>query len=394
MRVLLVHNFYRIRAGEESVVGEELACLKQNGVEVELFSATNDDVVGVSRKISTALGVVYNPHSRRALSRKLAEFSPDVVHVHNFFPLLSPSILDACRDAGVPSVMTLHNFRIICPSALLYPDERLRERSLHHACWWTVPKKVYRNSLLGTLALAAMVEFHKRAGTWSRKVDRFIALNDWVRGKLVEGGLPAERIVVKPNTVARPPIFGDLRRNGGLFVGRLDEHHKGVATLLEAWKQIDYPLRIIGDGTLAPLVEQSAGGRVEYLGPQPRETVLKEMQAAEFLLFPSKGAEMFPTMTVLEAFASRLPVICSDMPWIKGVVEPGVTALVVPAGNAGALADQVRWALSNRSALEEMADRAYAAYEERYTPEANLRRLMAIYESVIRRPVLAFAAVP
>ncbi|RWO85987.1 glycosyltransferase family 4 protein [Mesorhizobium sp.] len=392
MRVLMVHNFYQIRAGEDSVVREELACLKQNGVEVELFSATNDDIVRVARKISTALGVVYNSHSRRALSRKLAEFSPDVVHIHNFFPLLSPSILDACREAGVPSVMTLHNFRILCPSSLLYPDERLRERSLRHACWWTVPKKVYRNSLAGTLALAAMVEFHKRAGTWSRKVERFIALTDWARRKLVEGGLPAERIVVKPNAVARPPIFGDLRRNGGLFVGRLDEHHKGVATLLEAWKEIDYPLRIIGDGPLAPLVEQSACERVEYLGRQSRETVLKEMHAAAFLLFPSKGYELFP-MTVIEAFASRLPVICSDLPWIKGVVEPDVTGLVVPVGNAGALADRVRWALSNRSALEEVAGRAYAAYQEQYTPEANFNRLMAIYEPLVRRRIRAFAAV-
>ncbi|OAP40022.1 hypothetical protein AU381_10820 [Sinorhizobium glycinis] len=372
------------------MVREELACLRQNGVDVELFSATNDDIVQVSRRISTALGVVYNPLSRRALSRKLAEYSPDVVHIHNFFPLLSPSILDACREAGVPSVMTLHNFRILCPSALLYPDEKLRERSLQHPCWWTVPKKVYRNSLPGTLALAAMVEFHKRAGTWSRKVDRFIALTDWAKRKLVEGGLPAERIVVKPNAVAGPPALGTLRRNGGLFVGRLDEHHKGVATLLDAWKEIDYPLRIIGDGPLAPLVK-SAGGRVEYLGRQPRETVLREMQSAAFLLFPSKGTELFP-MTVIEAFASRLPVICSDLPWIKGVVEPDVTGFVVPAGNAAALADRVRWALSNRSALEGLADCAFTAYQQQYTPEANFNRLMPIYESLVRRPVRAFVA--
>jgi len=364
------------------VVREEHACLEQNGVDVELFSATNDEIVGISRKISTALGIVYNPQSRRALSRKLKEFSPDIVHIHNFFPLLSPSILDACREAGVPSVMTLHNFRILCPGALLHPDERLRERSLHHACWWTVPKKVYRNSLPGTLALAAMVEFHKRTGTWLHKVDRFIALTDWARDKLVEGGLPAERIVVKANAVARPPMFGNLRRNGGLFVGRLDEHNKGVATLLEAWKGIDYPLRIIGDGPLATLVEQATGGRVEYLGRQPHETVLKEMQAAAFLLFPSKGYEMFP-VTVIEAFAGRLPVICSDLPWIKGVVEPGVTGLVAPRGNAQALADQVRWAISNLSALQEMAGRAHAAYQERYTPEANFPRLMAIYEPMV-----------
>jgi glycosyltransferase involved in cell wall biosynthesis len=390
MRVLLVHNFYQIAGGEDSMVREELESLRQHKVEVELFSVTNDDIVGVSGKLSTALQVIYSPRSRRALSRKLTEFAPDVVHIHNFFPLLSPSILDACRDAGVPSVMTLHNFRILCPSALLLSDVKLRERSLQHSCWWTVPKKIYRNSVPATLAVAAMVEFHKRTGTWSRKVDRFIALTEWTRRKFVEGGLPAERILVKPNFIAKPPICKNLQRNGALFVGHLDER-KGVPTLLEAWRELDCPLRIIGDGPLRELVEDFAGGPVEYLGRQPRETVLKEMQAAKFLLFPSVGYELFP-VTVIEAFASRLPVICSDLPWIEGVVDHGRTGFVFPAGNASELAARVRWALSNSSALEQVASRAYANYQEQYTPEANVDRLMAIYESLVMSARPTFAA--
>ncbi len=261
MRVLLVHNFYQIPGGEDSVVLEELSMLKRNGLDVELFSVTNDDIHGTSGRMAAAFGVIYSPRARRALSRKLTEFLPDVVHIHNFFPLLSPSVLDACRDAGVPCVVTLHNFRILGPAALVDAEKIVRERRLQHSCWWTVPKRLYRNSAAATLAFAAMVEFHKWIGTWARKVDSFIALTNRAKQIFTAGGLPAERIIVKPNCVARPPAFAGLRRDGALFVGRLDEQ-KGVGVLLQAWKDIDCPLRIIGDGPLSELVRQNASDRV------------------------------------------------------------------------------------------------------------------------------------
>ena len=250
MRVLLVHNLYQISGGEDSVVREELSMLKKNGVEAELFAVSNDDIKGMSGKIAAALQVVYNPRARYRLARQLAEFLPDIVHVHNFFPLLSPSIFDACRDAGVPSVLTLHNFRILSPGALLHPDEMARARRPQESCWWTIPKRVYRNSMTGTLAVAAMIEFHKRTGTWTRKVDRFIALTPWSKRTLYGSRTPGRTHCRQAQlSIARPPAFGDARRYGGLFVGRLCEQ-KGIEMILRAWKEIDYPLRIIGDGPL------------------------------------------------------------------------------------------------------------------------------------------------
>jgi len=380
MRVLLVHNFYQTAGGEDSVVREELSMLKQNGVDVQLFSVSNDDIRGAGGRIAAAVQVIYSPGARRQLSRKIVQFEPDVVHIHNFFPLLSPSILDACLDAGVPSIMTLHNFRILSPGALLHPAEMVRDRDLRRSCWWTIPKRVYRNSAAATLAVAAMIEFHKRAGTWTRKVDRFIVLTDWAKQIFADAGIPAERMIVKPNCVARPPAFDAVRKDTGLFVGRLCDQ-KGVDVILQAWTELDCTLRIVGDGPLSELVARNASDRIVYLGRLPREAVQREMQAAKFLVLPSMGSEMFP-MTVVEAFASGLPVICSDLASLKELVKPGVNGLTFRPGNASDLAAQVRWAVSNPAILDELSDCARESYEERYTPEVNFKQLVELYRSL------------
>ena len=383
MRVLLVHDFYQIPGGEDSVVREEFSMLEKNGIDVQLFSVTNEEIRGFWRTLATALRVTYNPSARRALTKKLADFSPDVVHIHNFFPLLSPSVFEACRQANVPSILTLHNFKILCPGALLYHDESLRERSLHHSCWWTVPKRVYRNSAMATLAVAAMVEFHKWSGTWTRKVDRFIALTDWAKQKFTEGGLPAERIIVKPSAVANPTALPARQREGGLFVGRLDKQ-KGIEILLRAWKSIDYPLTIIGDGPLDRLVREKQDDRIIYLGRQPRERVQREMRGAKFLVLPSIGNEMFP-MTVVEAFSNGLPVIGSDLPSLRGLIEPDKNGLTFLPGSSDALATQIQWAISHPSALEELGHRARENYEELYMPETNFRQLIGLYHALAKQ---------
>jgi glycosyltransferase involved in cell wall biosynthesis len=381
MRVLLVHNFYQIPGGEDRVVQEELAMLAREGITVDLFSVHNDDIRGTLGGLRAALNVVYNPRARQALSETLKKFSPDVVHIHNFFPLLSPSIFDACLAVGVPSVMTLHNFRILSPGALLHPTEALVGRSLSGSCWWTVPRRVYRNSAAATAAVAAMIEFHKRAGTWSRKVGRFIALTEWAKQMFVEGGLPADRIVVKPNCIAGPPAFEVGRREGALFVGRLSEE-KGIHVLLRAWKRSKYPLKIIGDGPLSHLVEQNVGEQIVYLGRQPADVVNREMGAARFLVLPSTGPDMFP-LTIVESFSNGLPVICSDLPSLECLVEPGVTGLKFAAGDADALARHVAWASSNDATLDDMGLRARAVYQAQYTAEVNVARLLDIYAAAM-----------
>lgn len=385
MRVLLVHNFYQIPGGEDTVVREELALLRRNGVDTELFSESNDKIINIFQKILTTSRMIYSLPARNALSNKLREFPADVVHIHNFFPLLTPSILDACRKVGVPTVMTLHNFRLLTPDALLARSAGRREPSLRHGAWWTIPQRIYRDSTAATLALFAMIEFHKHVGTWTRKVDCFIAPTPAVKRRFIVGGLPAERIVVKPHFLPPPLKGGEQRREGGLFVGRLD-HQKGIDILLRAWTDIDYRLTIIGDGPLADHVGRRRSPYITYLGRQSRDVVQREMRAAKFLVMPSIGQEVFG-MVALEAFSNSLPVICSDDTALGEMVDDGITGLTFPAGDENALADRVRWAIANPSGLARLGRRARAVYEERYTPEVNFEQLINIYRHVIQQPL-------
>lgn len=385
VRVLLVHNYYQQRGGEDVAVEQELELLRGKGHTVELFSVHNDVIRGLWRKAATAARVVYNAAAKAELARKIAAFRPDVVHVHNFFPLLSPSVFDACREAGVPSVMTLHNFRILCPTATLFHDGRIVERSLTQSSLWALPQRVYQGSLLATAPLVAMIEYHKRAGTWRDKVDLFIALTDFAKAKLVEGGLPAEKIVVRGNAAADPlagRASSGAARHGALYVGRLSPE-KGIASLLAAWEGVDYPLRIVGDGPLRDMCERARGKNVVCVGRLDREGVTAEMQRAAFLVLPSVCYEMFP-MTLVEAYANGLPVLGSRLGGLADLLQDGVTGVAFAPGDAADLRAKVSWAAAHRDEMARMGARGRAAYETRYTIEKNYAALMAIYDRVVR----------
>jgi len=383
MRILLVHNFYQQPGGEDAVVRQEMALLQNEGHEVLLFSVHNDDIKGFLRKAATAILTIYNPWEKRRLVAKLAKFRPDIVHVHNIFPQLSPAVFDACREAGVPSVMTLHNFRILCPTSFLYYDAQLRERSLKHPCFWTVKRRVYKNSYIGTFVVACMVEFHKRVGTWRSKVDRFIVLSEFARQKFVEGGLASDRIIIKGNCVAGPSVVENIgcARRGALFVGRLSEE-KGLITLVNAWKDLDYPLRIAGDGPLRKLCENSPSGQITYLGRLSQEQVYAEMARAAFLVMPSVWYEMFG-LVVIEAYACGLPVLATHLGGLVDLVHESITGLVFEPNNVSSLRKAADWAITHPEKMRQMGRNARLDYEARYTPETNHSALLRIYQDTI-----------
>ena len=385
LRVAVAHNRYQQPGGEDQVFEREVALLKSAGHDVLSYEVHNDAVASMS-SFSVAARYVWNPTTYGTLRARFASFRPHVVHVHNTLPLISPAILVAARRSGAAVVQTLHNYRMVCPSATLFRDgrpcelcvpQRLALSGVRHAC--------YRNSRSATAAVAGSTFIHRVLRTYAHNVDRFIALTEFARTTLSKGGVPANKLVVKPNFTA--PIGATHREAGGmaLFVGRLSEE-KGIRTLMEAWKRHRDlpPLRIAGDGPLRSEVElQSAqNGNITALGALPQGRVPVEMRSAAVLVFPSTWYEGFP-MTIVEAFANGLPVVASRIGSVAEIVTDGEVGLTFTPGDADELADRVRRLSNDRDLNARLGAAALHRYGERYTPEANLEQLQRIYQEAI-----------
>lgn len=382
MKILLAHNYYQQAGGEDFVVSNERALLQGAGHEVQFYTVSNDAISGFVKKLNTFIETPYSAGAKRDFAASIAAFKPDIVHVHNFFPLLTPSIYDACIEAEVPVVQTLHNYRTICSSALLMRDGAVCEKCLGTSPWWGVWHRCYRNSLPGSLALARMIAFHRKRNTWHNKVSLFISLSNFARDKFIEGGFPAEPIIVKPNFVVDPGNQAHNKREGALFVGRISME-KGVDVLVNAWRGISYPLRIAGGGPLFENIRAGAPKTLEFLGQVSGAEVYAQMEQASFLVMPSTWYETFG-LVIVEGFANALPALVSRLGSMAEIVEDGVTGLHFTAGDADDLAAKVRWAIEHPKEMRQMGCNARAEYECKYTPETNYKQLMAIYEAAMQ----------
>jgi len=384
MKIIVAHNYYKVGGGEDSVVKNEAKLLADYGNFVKEYSIKNDNINSFVSKFFTAVGVPFSYKQYKNILKMLTEECPDIVHVHNYFPLFSPSIFFACKKLSVPVVHTLHNYRAVCPTAILMHNGEINERSVKGASWWTVSKKVYRNSLIGSLSLTVMVEIHKWLGTWRRKIDCYISLTEFSKEKYISAGWPECKIFVKPNFIEDG--FGGntkVQKSGGyaLFVGRLSEE-KGLAVLLSAWSGVASQLKIIGDGPLRDLVESDGTCGVEYLGLKDKPQVLDLIQNADFIVMPSTCYEGFP-MVLVEAFSCGTPALVSKLGSMEEIVTHGVTGLYFEAGNPKDLAEKVQWMVDNPDKAREMGRNARNEYLQKYTPERNYEMLMDIYQQAI-----------
>lgn len=381
MRILFAHTAYRQRGGEDAVVEAESSLLERAGHRVERFVLSNESLADAPA-LAAAAGSLWSAEAAAAISRRIAEFVPDVIHVHNTFPAMSPSVLWAAARHQVPVVKTLHNFRLLCPQAMLLRDGRPCEDCVGTAPWRGVVRRCYRGSVGASAVAAATVTLHRWAGTWHRKVARFVALNDFCRRKFIEGGLPAARIVVKPNFVEAPAApAGNALRAGGLFVGRLSPE-KGLDLLAEAVRGLPAgAVTVIGDGEHADLARDVFGDR--FLGFRPLPEILAAMRAAAFLVVPSRWYENFPR-TIVEAFASGLPVITSRHGALAEIVRDGRTGLHFTPGDAADLRAKIEWAIAHPGEMARMGRHARLEYDERYTPQRTLAQLETLYQTVVR----------
>jgi glycosyltransferase involved in cell wall biosynthesis len=382
MKVLVAHNHYQQAGGEDTVFAAEVQLLREGGHSVETLTVSNDGIAGPLAQAKAALFTPYSPEGRKLMTEAIAAFRPDVVHVHNFFPRLSPSVFDACHAAGVPSVLTLHNFRTVCANAMLMREGQVCELCVGHMPLPAVAHRCYRGSAVGSLALATSIWVNQARGMWRSKVTRFIALNDFARRKFVAAGFPAARLVVKPNFVADPrndvpAAEAGVTKCGALFVGRLSPE-KGVDVLIDAWKNLDIPLTILGDGPERARLERVAGPAVRFAGHRDKAFVQAAMRSAALVIVPSIWFEMFP-MTIVEAMANGTPVAASRIGALEEVVTDGETGLHFAPGDAADLAAVVTRAFAAPDLLEELSRKARAYYETELSPTANLSRIEAIY---------------
>lgn len=387
MRILLLHNRYQQSGGEDMVVESERSLLESHGHAVELILADNEGIAGTIGLARAGMSAVYSLGSRHWIRSEIRHFQPDVVHVHNFFPLLSPSVYDACRAAGVPVVQTLHNYRLTCPNALLFRAGSICEDCLGKTMPWPgVVRGCYRGSRAQSAAVAMMIAAHRLRDTWRQRVDAFISLTAFQREVFVRAGLPPERLHLKPHFLFDPGAGAHAPGGYALFVGRLSEE-KGLATLIEAYRAhgVQLPLRIVGDGPMRSLLEQRAEGlaQVTFWGRQERSQVLEHMRQACFLVFPSDCYETFG-ITIIEAFSLGLPVMAARLGGTPELLAGGERGWLVEPGDPAAWARALAEAAGDRGGLARRGEAARAAYEAHYTPEENYRLLMGIYRSALQ----------
>jgi glycosyltransferase involved in cell wall biosynthesis len=382
MKILVAHNSYQQAGGEDRCVADEVALLQAYGHQVTQYRLSNDTIDGMNR-LALASRTIWSRSAFGELRELFRTHRPQVAHFHNTFPLMSAAAYSAARSEGVPVVQTLHNFRLCCANALLFRDGEVCEACLGKmAPWRGIVHKCYRDSRSASAAVATMIAVHRTLGTWRSSVDVYIALTESSRRKLVEGGLPAQKIAIKPNFTYPDPGRGTGNGNYAVYVGRLSAE-KGITTLLDAWRRLEnvIPLRLVGDGPMAAAV-QSAASRshaIEWIPGVPHKAVLQLIGEAQFLVLPSECYETFARV-VMEAFAKGTPVIVSGLGAMAEIVEDGHTGLHFAPGNACDLAEKARAMLADASRLRRMRQSARKTFEENFTADANHKVLMEIYD--------------
>lgn len=385
MKILLLHNRYQQKGGEDHVFHEETELLRKNGHEVETLLFTNDAITGIKEKIKTGIRIFYNRRSARLLENKIKTFHPDIIHVHNFFPVASPAVFHVAGRKKIPVVATIHNYRLICPGAILYREGKTCERCVNAFFpWQGVLSSCYRNSMIQSFISGAMVAYHKFTGTWKNKVSAYIMLTNFAKNKFIDSslGLSEEQLKIKPNFV--PDKGYDYQKdNFFLFIGRLSPE-KGIMTMLNSFAESGETLKIIGDGIMRDQVDAYADkySNIHYEGFRDNVFIMQNLKKARALIFPSLWYEGFP-ITILEAFSAATPVIASDLGSMPEIVSDNLNGLIFKRGDKADLSLKVKRIVNDSVFASSLSLNARYSFENQYTPEVNYRQLIKIYNSLM-----------
>jgi glycosyltransferase involved in cell wall biosynthesis len=385
VRILYAHNFYRMPGGEDEIFADEIRLMRQHGHEVGAFESSSKTLATRS-KLAAGIEGVWSTRMADAIRARIRAERPDVVHVHNSYPVMSPAIFRAAAAEGAAVVHTLHNYRMLCSHAGLYRAGRICEDCVGAvAPWRGVLHGCNHNGRAADTQIAVAVGVHRLFGTWRRSIDRYIALTPFARDIYVRGGLPASKIAVLPTYVEPDPGIGPGGEHA-LFVGRFTVE-KGIRVILDAWRHMDgaIPLKIVGSG--GPLADETAAAArgipgVEFKGRVSREELTDLMQRARFLVFPSIWYEGTPR-TIAEAFAAGTPVVSSDIGAMRLMVTPGRDGDWFCAGDPDDLARTIRALIAEPGRLSAMRAGARRTFESTYAADRHYDGLLSIYRDAI-----------
>ncbi|MCX3264047.1 glycosyltransferase [Pedobacter agri] len=382
MRILIVHTYYKQQGGEDAVVQNEMALLQSDGHEVELIDFSN-----ASATLLKVLLMPFNPYSYFTMLKKIKSFKPDIVHVHNLHYAATPSVLYAAKKMQVPIVMTIHNYRLLCPSGSLFFKNKLFLKSLDESFPWSAVREgVYQQSKVITFWLAISNYLHRKIGTW-RLVNAMIFLGEH-SGKIFEqSGLihASTKTFLKPNfTNQKKSAAVNSAGEYYLFIGRLSEE-KGIKTLLKAFEHRPEMLKIAGTGPLRDFVSEAGTHfvNVEYLDHLSKTEIEEMIVGSKALIFPSEWYETFG-MVMIEAFSLAKPVIAADLGNIPSIVKDQVNGLTFSPGNVLELQRKLyEFENMDSQAKQNLAAGALFSYHQYYAPEVNLKQLIHIYSDTL-----------
>jgi glycosyltransferase involved in cell wall biosynthesis len=389
MRILIVHNHYGdyAQGGEANVMEAEARLLSEHGHTVVKYERANAEIEkgGILVKANVARNVVWSESAYDAIHSVILKFRPDLMHVHNYWLLLTPAIFSAAKRNGVATVLTLHNYRLVCPGGQFLRDNKPCELCLGGRPWRVLAYRCYPGGsmLKSCLSLRLYIETRKRKYLASL-VDAYIALSDFGRNKFVQGGLPGERIYVKPNFMDDPCRESQVPPpgKGAIFVGRISPE-KGFGTLIKAWQGLNYPLTVVGGGPLAERGRRLASVSVRFTGQIPQNDAIELCRQAALFVFPSECYEGFP-LSLLEAMALGRAIVASDLGSRREMIEHGVSGLLFEAGNATDLREKVMTLIENPGLRTSLGNAARRVYQDRYTAESNYEMLIDIYNRAIK----------
>jgi glycosyltransferase involved in cell wall biosynthesis len=390
VRVLLVHNRYRSGSpdGEEVVFRSEASLLDRAGHQVESYTRSNDEFVENrwASRLSVASQLYRSDKTRRELSEVIRAFKPDVVHLHNLFPLITPSAIDMCRERDIPVVQTLHNFRLACMAGSFH-------RPLVGPCrdcspgrpWAGVRRRCYRGSFAGSLAVGVSSALNWWSGIYRDGVQHFFVLTSFAREQLMNFGVAANKISIKPNFVEAPSDQSRANAGYGVFSGRLASE-KGVDTLLAAWRSLsNVPLKILGEGPERPHLELVAHQNdlpIDFLGHLQRTSALDYIRRARFLVVTSDCFEGGVPLVAIEAWAAGVPVITPDH-GAFAELQPDVEVLKFRRGDAAALCQAIRRLLADDALGRALVRGGLERFKRLHTAERSLEALETTYAAVI-----------